>query len=311
MNLKKAESIKDSIEDILVKEKGSRLLADHSFSSIRHDLVSRLVGISVVKSLSEGYMVRVLTDGYLDSRPLLAYFETDPGEIRTHNIGEVTILSRNPCPGNSICHIEGAEGTLGAYVRDSEGSLYALSNNHVLSNYFAGRVNDIILHPGTVFTGNNVFANVSMLHPIVFGGSFNRVDCGIARLVHQGDVSNEIPGLCLVSGSVRADFEMGVMKYGMSTRKTEGIVVSTSTTVKVVYPVNLFKRRKAVYLDQIEIHSVRHDRVFSAMGDSGSLVIDSQTHAAAGLVFAGTYGGITFANHIDDVLKVLKVKLVN
>jgi len=65
-----------------------------------------------------------------------------------------------------------------------------------------------------------------------------------------------------------------------------------------------------MFENQIGIKSVNTDS-FSADGDSGSLIIDEQTRAPIGLLFAASDSHeSTFANPIDAVLNYYNVTIV-
>jgi hypothetical protein len=52
-----------------------------------------------------------------------------------------------------------------------------------------------------------------------------------------------------------------------------------------------------------------NDQMFSASGDSGSLIVERENQTAVGLLFAGSPSH-TLANPIEDVLTALNVTLV-
>jgi len=67
----------------------------------------------------------------------------------------------------------------------------------------------------------------------------------------------------------------------------------------------------AFFEDQMRIEKVAPYSSFAEGGDSGSLVINPIAKRAVGLYFAGPPSGVYgVANHIEDVLKELEIKLL-
>lgn len=98
-----------------------------------------------------------------------------------------------PAPGGvSIAHIDVSAGTLGCLVQKN-GTIYILSNNHVLANSNEASEGDPILQPGPHDSGNHPedsIARLSEFVPIVFEnsngngkGKGDNNDCGIADVV--------------------------------------------------------------------------------------------------------------------------------
>jgi hypothetical protein len=97
---------------------------------------------------------------------------------------------------------------------------------------------------------------------------------------------------------------MIVHKFGRTTSYRAGRVTSIVFDVLVPYEVG-----DVMFADQIAIQGLNNHR-FSDSGDSGSAILERGTNTVVGLLFAGaTNGSLTFANHIDDVLQQLKIKL--
>ncbi|TMI72319.1 MAG: hypothetical protein E6H09_10560 [Bacteroidetes bacterium] len=311
MKLEKALSYKRSCEQILLLNELDSPSFPKTLKPIEREIVDNLVGVSVTRINKNDFQLKLLTDSFFDLAPIEKFLELDRSEFIIQNVGEITILGSNPGPGIQICYPQGSSGTLGAYVQDENRTIFALSNNHVLSNYFNGDLGDIIVHPGTVNTGHNIFATVSKLHPVSLDKKdFNKVDCGIAKLVEQEGAFNLIKGRCTISGKIEADFDKDVFKCGSRTNYTTGSITSLYATVKVNYGGSLFKRKKGVFKDQIEITNSEKGKMFSDIGDSGALLVDSQTNKATGLIFAGSRKGLSFANHIGDVFDALSVELL-
>lgn len=105
-------------------------------------------------------------------------------------------------------------------------------------------------------------------------------------------------------GAAGARRRMLVRKGGRTTGVTEGVIRDVNADIRVGYD-----QGEAVFKDQIAI-SGTGPQPFSAAGDSGSAIIDGVTHAAVGLLFAGSDTvDRTCANSIDHVLRALKIRI--
>ena len=93
-----------------------------------------------------------------------------------------------------------------------------------------------------------------------------------------------------------------VQKLGGTTGFTKGRVTSVDTDVTVQYETGNF-----TFGGQIIVVGLS-GQPFSDSGDSGSLIVDSNSNMAIGLLFAGSTSH-TIANHINDVLQALNVTL--
>ena len=203
-------------------------------------------------------------------------------------------------------------GTLGSLVTKG-GVDYILSNNHVLADSDAAAVGDAISQPGLVDVGCSAaaaqtVANLSQAVPL---GTAN-VDAAIAQVV-PGEV--DTTGAILEIGNPAStsapddNTAVGrtVAKSGRTTGLTCGTIASVSTNVRVGYQRGCGKGKKftVVYLNQVLING----SAFSAAGDSGSLIVTSDTVEPIALLFAGS-STTTIANRISDVTSALGVSFV-
>lgn len=95
-----------------------------------------------------------------------------------------------------------------------------------------------------------------------------------------------------------------VGKTGRTTNLTQGRITDLSATIRVSYGGG----RVALFQDQLTIVGTS-STLFSAGGDSGSLIWTWDSRwAPVGLLFAGG-GGYTFANKIQRVLAALDIRL--
>lgn len=217
-----------------------------------------------------------------------------------------------PVPiGVSTGHPDITAGTIGCRVKDSQGNVYALSNNHVYANSNDASIGDNELQPGPFDGGQDPEDAIGTLHdfePILFDGSNNVIDAAIA-ITTTNDVGTSTPdgdGYGTPSSTtVSASVGQKVQKYGRTTVWTHGEVAEINVTVDVCYetrgPFNCVKLAR--FVDQISITPGD----FSDGGDSGSLIVtDDSNKNPVGLLFAGS-DTRTIANPIDAVLSRFNV----
>ncbi|MCH8287737.1 MAG: hypothetical protein IID12_01345, partial [Candidatus Marinimicrobia bacterium] len=220
--------------------------------------------------------------------------------------------ARQPRPvpiGVSTGHPDITAGTIGARVKDSDGNVFALSNNHVYANLNEANFGDSALQPGSFDGGEDPadkIGELSDFEPILFDGSDNIIDAAIAisstdllgnSTPHEGYGTPN-------SATVSAALEQAVQKYGRTTGLTTGEVVGVNATVNVCYksrgPFMCNSNFIAKFVKQIVISSSSGD--FSSGGDSGSLIVTNDgSNNPVGLLFAGS-STRTIANPIDSVL---------
>lgn len=208
-------------------------------------------------------------------------------------------------------------GTLGCLARGRtaprSNRVLLLSNNHVIAMSNAGRAGDTILQPGRLDGGMAPADRIAILERFVniqFGGPTNYVDCATGWC-WSGLVRRE---LVYLSGTTRKYFRissvprspatgMVVGKSGRTTQLKSGRITDTNATIQVNYGGG----RIALFRDQIAITGTQG--LFSAPGDSGSIVWtwDAQRNPV-GLLFAGG-GNVTFANKMSRVLAALDINL--
>ncbi len=227
-----------------------------------------------------------------------------------------TARFERPVPiGVSTGHPDITAGTIGCRVKDSEGNVYALSNNHVYADCNNAYLGDIVLQPGAYDGGvypDDFIGTLYAFEPIEFGprGS-NTIDAAIA-LTPAGNLSTATPSDGYVtpnSETTIAKVDMKVKKYGRTTGLTQGKVTGVSGTFRVHYSSGF-----AIFVDQIVIEGIEGAE-FSAGGDSGSLIVtddpdnpDSPDKRPVGLLFAGS-STMTVANPIDAVLEAFEVTI--
>lgn len=280
--------------------------------SIEGQLHRLLNGVAMQKKGDE-FSLKLYTEGNLPGNALSQLWGVKSTDITTEEIGVISILGTLPVCGDSIGHYKVSAGTLGCYVEDEQGRIHVLSNNHVLANSNKGRQGDLILCPGKKDGGlhpDDGFARLHKYVPIKFRDHNNVVDCALATLSNGSMSKQEIPGHGEIKGTCVATEKMRVYKKGRSTGLSQGVVSSTEATIRVDYGGSLFYKNVAIFTQQIEIKGIEGSRLFSGIGDSGSLLIDNQQNKAVGLIFAGSADGTTFANPIDKVLTSLSANIL-
>jgi PKD repeat protein len=221
-----------------------------------------------------------------------------------------------PVPiGVSTGHPDITAGTIGARVKDAQGNVYALSNNHVYANTNDAQFGDSALQPGPYDGGTDPQDKIGELYdfePIKFDGSNNTIDAAIASSTTDLlGYSTPSDGYGTPSSiATAASLRLAVQKFGRTTGLTDGEVSQINATVDVCYeskcnPVRCICRASARFVDQIVIAPGD----FSAGGDSGSLIVtDDGSNSPVGLLFAGS-ATHTIANPIDLVLDRFNVTI--
>lgn len=221
-------------------------------------------------------------------------------------------------------------GTLGVFLRDGNGNLFLLSNNHVIGRSDSARLGEPIVQAGTLdltdvelnlmpteseLVSQLKIAEFTAAVPIVRSARptihFNRVDAAIARVTTIARSLAEIHMLCyggrimgtadpiVADGNGIPNAPARVYKVGRTTGFTQGEVAMLGVIDSLSYPGG-----RAYFMDQIMIEPTRDNGgAFSQPGDSGSVVL-SDDHKAMGLLFAGSPRS-TLVNPIEFVLAEL------
>jgi hypothetical protein len=184
----------------------------------------------------------------------------------------------------------------------------------VLGRSGAAKAGESIVQPGLVDTGcfpNTGVATFTQAAPLQNGG----VDAALAQVVsgevdttgailQLGALSGGVPQPAPPSDSTTPAVGMPIAKSGRTSALTCGNVSSTSTTVRVAYSTSCggATNKTITYNNQVVTSGS-----FAAAGDSGSLIVDSQTAQPVALLFAGDDAtGSAIANPIQTVLAALK-----
>jgi hypothetical protein len=217
-------------------------------------------------------------------------------------------------PGLSVAHPSVTAGTLGGFVRTTAG-LSILSNNHVLAASDAAELGDLVLQPGPADGGTPADRVATLTAFQRFrAGLPNLVDAAVAVLdpgisAEPGDLPGG-PLTGAVPASLDVDPDEAVEKVGRTTGHTRGRITAVEVDAVAVQYDGVVHR----FDDQIEVQG--RSGVFSAGGDSGSVIWRSRDRAPTALLFAGSAtggasgGGVTFANPLATVLALLQATWV-
>jgi len=256
-------------------------------------------GLSGIPGTIDGVPTKVLVTGKVTAfvKPGTSTFDFQAWAPRPVPIG-VSI-------GN---YLECASGTYGCCV-EKGGSMYVLSNNHVMARENQASLGEKIGQPG-LYDGDPIcngtwadtICSLSDFVPIDFSGGSNYVDAAIS-ISSAAFIACATPsgfyGLPN-STTITAQLNMPIQKVGRTTGLTTGTVIGVNATVTVGYTTGT-----ATFVGQILTSSK-----FSKAGDSGSLVVTNDANAnPVGLLFAGNRQGYTWLNPIDNVLQAFNVTI--
>jgi hypothetical protein len=214
-------------------------------------------------------------------------------------------------------------GTLGSLVTRG-GSLFILSNNHVLARSDAGVAGDAITQPGLIDTatcttsGTNTVANLTQFFNLETSPVPN-IDAAIAQIVSgKVDTSGKIiylgattdangvpvPGAPQSGAGTVGALNMAVAKSGRSTGLTCSTIEAIDTSTSVDYTTNCDGTGTSFTIDYVnQVDVLGGD--FSAGGDSGSLIVAQNTASPVALLYAGSDVD-TVGNPVGDVLNFFK-----
>lgn len=212
-------------------------------------------------------------------------------------------------------------GTLGSLVTDNDGTLYILSNTHVLAGDSAsggnGKVStkgDPVNQPGYIDINcqdnkSDYVANLDRWQPIVANG-ITPVDAALAKIIPgMVDSSGSILEIGTISSTpVDAYVGQKVKKSGRTSGLTTGKVSALHATISVEYTDECGgKPYTSTFHDQILITPGS----FIKGGDSGSLLVENvaKNPRPIGLLFAGS-PQVAIANPIQTVLDTFAVRMV-
>jgi hypothetical protein len=190
-----------------------------------------------------------------------------------------------------ICDQVNHPGTLGAIAADGA-QLYLLSNYHVLcepNGNLPPPGAGLVYQPDPAVAGGGVNPPVADLDP---ARADNVLDCAAAALRAGVMAEARVLGIGRVLGVAAPAVGMRVIKSGIRTGVTEGVIT-------------------AVNGSDVSIGAPPESPLYDCSdgGDSGALWLERDTHLAVALHRAGALGGLADAADITAVLTALNLQL--
>jgi hypothetical protein len=203
-------------------------------------------------------------------------------------------------------------GTIAARVKDAQGKVYALSNNHVLALENKAPIGTGVTQPGLydllcIYSRTYLLGKLYDFEPISFTQD-NIMDAAIASC-KKSDLSNATPEDGYgkpKTVTAAAAVGLQVQKYGRTTGLTLGTITAINGTFLVDYAEPGGAPKIATFVNQIAVEAASP---FLLPGDSGALLV-TKTKKPVGLLFAGSANGtLGVANPIDPVLQRFAVTI--
>ncbi|HUX44937.1 MAG TPA: hypothetical protein VMV57_09320 [Terracidiphilus sp.] len=237
--------------------------------------------------------------------------------------------------GNTI--VDCCSGTLGALVRNMDGTEFLLSNNHVLARSDQASVGDAIVQPGLIDNNctpsgdgpgaervgsltawlplrspeTNADAAIAQVESNTVNGAGSILELGNRE--PDGRLAAAPPGVTSTAGHGEAAvLSMRVAKSGRTTGLTCGGVSVVSLDISVDYYRDCAETKPYLTKTFTNQIGVSGDH-WSDAGDSGALLVDTENAEPVGLYFAGGMdaSGVEegVANPARDVLSELNAQL--
>lgn len=229
-------------------------------------------------------------------------------------------------PGN-----DRSAGTLGALARDSHGALLGLTNNHVTALCSHTLIDTPILAPGVLdvspFTmppmtiGFHAKALEMKIGSVDNSDIQTNLDAAVFRIPNELNVTS-MQGDSFDTPAVTGPIVEGmrVAKVGRTTGHTQGRIVSRELRpISVKYSVAGYGFSAHILFGNVySVHGI--GGIFSASGDSGSLIVEIDDTGtpmrSVGLLFADGHDSTapgemrTFILPLEPILAVLEITLV-
>lgn len=195
------------------------------------------------------------------------------------------------------------KGTISGIVKDSGGKRYILSNNHVLADF------------GRKPQGSKVFdqqlttvAKLKVVVPLQPAPVINDADAALAELQPGISVTAIMPtpaGPLSSATPVSAEVNNTVLKRGAVTNITRGRVSAINVQSHIIDQVAGIGPQVFHFSGMIRVEDVPPG-VFCTDGDSGSLVVDSVSQSAVGIIVGRDESG-TLVCPLAAVLEALGI----
>lgn len=202
-------------------------------------------------------------------------------------------------------------GTIAGFPQLPNGEFVILSNNHIIAHDNPGEnwahIGDNITQPGngdfgtTSDTVGTLAKWIKIIPQTISPWDTNKVDCAYANI--NPHISINSTNLCgfQTKYSIPPSIGMKIKKAGKSSGCTFGTITEVDVTISANYSLTSIPAY-ARFSGQIQTSPN-----FAQAGDSGSLVITSDTENAVGLIFAADSDGSATCNIISDVENTLGV----
>jgi len=260
------------------------------------ELIVYVEGSPEIPEEIAGYPVKTIKAGHVVALSLLEVPWMEPAKP----LAAERTQRHRPAPGGvSVGHYNITAGTLGGALIIG-GTLYGLSNNHVLAasstvQVARASIGDPILQPGPYDGGrlpDDVIGTLAGYVPMDEVRP-NRSDAAIFKPSSPDLLSPDILDVGQIVGIGEAEVDMMVQKSGRTTGLTRAPVLDVNATMKVDY--GAFT---ATFVDCIVTEYM------AAGGDSGSWLLEEERPNLVGLLFAGS-NYITIHSKIRNVLNDL------
>lgn len=222
-------------------------------------------------------------------------------------IPEKTDAKNSVGVGASVGNTHQDGGTLGCIVKKKDTG-YFLSCNHVLALGNNAEVNDPIISPsyqdGGVYP-QDVVGRLSESYFAINYEGINYYDAALAEITSDRVMqTNMLPNIGNVEGTELPKKHMKVAKFGKATGMTYGEIINTDYRMFVTINGKSVEFRKQFVIKGDQ-------QTFATIGDSGAIIVNTETKMAVGLLSAvdstGRYG---IANRLEPILNIFKVSLM-
>jgi hypothetical protein len=269
---------------------------------------TRRSGVGGIPEFLEGFSVVAEETG--------EFYALSHTSSRSSRIDPKTRFARPVPIGVSTGNIgECSAGTIGMRVKTGNGSVYALSNNHVFALENGAPLGSQIVQPGRYDSNcsssqSNVIGTLSDYQLINFNCTCTNVSCtcdpnqdniidAAVALSSTANLGRSTPSNGYGtprSAPLPASLNQSVQKYGRTSALTRGSVTGINATVLVTYDSGT-----ARFVNQVIARSSSGAMIQA--GDSGSVLVTYPGRNPVALLFAGnSSGSMAIGNPIGPVL---------
>ncbi|HEY2412741.1 MAG TPA: hypothetical protein VGI40_10890 [Pirellulaceae bacterium] len=238
-----------------------------------------------------GVRLRAHNIGKLYVKPHASLTTTNRGNIYIHDDDRVACGSSAAPSGKNYA------GTYGMLVKDGDGLLYALSNNHVFADCNHLPIGMPILSPAGMDgrPGERAPGEICRFSKMIELRSGApalvnpcREDLAIAEVTDEDQVSSwqgdEDDGYDTPAGTIAPSRRLAVKKFGRTTGLTHGTIESVVVSTGIPYQSDKFNA--LVWFQGVWAVKSNDSDPFALGGDSGSLVVTEDGEHCVGILFA-------------------------